>query len=178
MAYLTETIEETGTFSSLWREDKTKFIREELASNGEKSTESHIYNINDTFSLGHTYDIDNNIKQNLNITETIREWWRGEVLEVNDEEGYFVALLKDRKGIESIAEFDISSAFDNTSEKNIYLFPGASFAFSVFTRHGYGAPEDRSRIEFNTPHIWCEDDELKSKELYNQLFPNDQPLED
>jgi hypothetical protein len=134
--------------------------------------------LNDTFSDNYKNERINGKKSKTAITETIREWWIGKVLEVHREEGYFVASLRDRNGIENIAEFDIESAFENDADVEYYLFSGSSFAFSVFTRHGIGAPETTSKIEFTTPHIWSEGDDLKLKELFSQLFPNDQPLED
>ena len=110
--------------------------------------------------------------------ETIREWWVGHVLKVHKDEGYFVAHLKDIKGKESIAEFNIDSAFEDSADMSQYLLPGAEFAFFVVTRHGRGNPETISRIEFTSPYIWKEEDNEKVKELYKELFPDDLPLED
>ena len=109
--------------------------------------------------------------------ETIREWWIGKVTKVHHNERYFEALLKDvRKGIESIAEFDFDSVFQDTAEIERTLFPGANFAFFVITEHGRGSPLTISRVEFSSPHIWEEDDNEKVKELFSELFPYDDPL--
>jgi len=110
--------------------------------------------------------------------ETIREWWIGRVLKVYPEERYFKAHLNDLKGNESIAEFNIDTALEDSSDVEYYLFPGAEFAFFVVTRHGRGSPETISRLEFTSPYIWKEEDNKKVKELYRELFPDDTPLED
>ena len=112
-------------------------------------------------------------------TETIREWFKGEVLEVHNEEKYFVARLRDLTGprVDSIAEFDIDLTFEDSSDIEQFLFPGAEFAFFVVTKHSLGNPVTQSSIEFTTPHIWRVEDEQKAKELFQELFPDEPPLE-
>jgi len=108
--------------------------------------------------------------------ETIREWWFGQVEKIHFEEGYFEANLKDLKGIEVIAEFNIDSEYQESSDGDKYLFPGANFIFYVAIKHGRGYPETVSRLEFTTPHIWREEDNKRVEELYKALFPNDPSL--
>lgn len=106
--------------------------------------------------------------------ETLQEWWVGHILEIYLEEKYFTAYLRDTDFVESIAEFDFDTVFDNDEDRSRYLFEGSEFAFFILTRHGNGSPETVSRVEFSSPYIWQEDDDKKSEELYNQLFPGDE----
>ncbi len=113
----------------------------------------------------------------ISIHETLRQWWIGKVLMVNYDKGYFEAILKDLNGVESIAEFDIDRVIEDLSEAKKYIFQGAEFAFTVFTRHGPGSPETISKVEFTTPYIWKDDDNEKVKTLFRELFPEEPPLE-
>lgn len=119
------------------------------------------------------------VKMENGYRETIREWWVGFVLKVHWKERYFEANLKDiTNGIESIAEFDIDTVFEDNANIDPYLFPGAEFAFFVVIRHGRGSPETVSRVEFTSPYIWRKEDNKKVKELFSELFPDDPPLQD
>ncbi len=107
-------------------------------------------------------------------TETIKEWWIGHVLEVYPEQRYFSAHLRDLNFVESIAEFDYDSVFENDAEVDNYLFKGAEFAFFVMIRHGRGSPETVSRVEFSSPYIWKEEDAEKAELLYYSIFGKDE----
>lgn len=104
--------------------------------------------------------------------ETIKEWWMGTVTNINYDEKYFTAHLRDLKFVESIAEFDFDSVFENDNIISEYLCEGAEFAFFVYIRHGYGFPETISKIEFSTPYIWKDSDNEKAEKLIKQLFSN------
>lgn len=107
-------------------------------------------------------------------TEKIVEWWIGSVEEVYLNQGYFVARLLDfKRQIESIAEFDFADVLEDSTEANIYIYPGAEFAFSILTKHGSGSPTTEVILEFNTPHIWQVEDFKKAEEIYEELFPDD-----
>ena len=113
-------------------------------------------------------------KNRIIYTESIHSWFIGKVTEVFRDDGYFVAKLRDiDTGIISVAEFDIESAFDDENDVNLKLFPGASFAFYVFTKHGMGSPLTSTGLEFNSPHIWQEKDNEKLKEIYDETFPEE-----
>ena len=102
------------------------------------------------------------------------KWFLGKVTEVFWDDGYFVAELKDiDTGNISVAEFDIESAFDEKLDLNLKLFPGASFAFYVFTKHGMGSPQTSTGLEFTPPYIWQEEDNEKARELYDETFPDE-----
>lgn len=101
--------------------------------------------------------------------EKILEWWMGRVLDVDKEEGYFVASLEDSNGIECIAEFDIDTELEQD------IFPKARFVFSVFIRHGQGSPETANRIEFIPPKIWTKEEKKELEKIRTELFP-DSPL--
>ena len=105
-------------------------------------------------------------------TETINEWWIGKVSAINYDQRYFTASLKNIKGQEFIAEFDFSSTFDDEYEINEFLHLGMEFAFYVLTEHGDGRPRTISKIEFSTPYIWSESDDVNVDAIYNDLFPN------
>jgi hypothetical protein len=62
------------------------------------------------------------------------------VLEVHFEKGYFEAQLKDTKGKERIAEFEIDKVFEDRLDLEHHLFPGAKFVFSVGMQHGREKP--------------------------------------
>jgi len=102
--------------------------------------------------------------------ETIREWWYGQVVKIHAEKGYFEANLKDQKGIEIVAEFDIDPEFKDL------VFYGAQFVFYVTTKHGRGSPQTMSQLEFTTPHVWRKHDDEHAEEIYKELFPDDAPL--
>lgn len=102
--------------------------------------------------------------------ETIREWWYGQVVRIHPEKGYFEANLRDQKGIEMVAEFDIDPGYKDL------VFCGAQFVFYVTTKHGRGSPQTISQLEFTTPHIWRKQDAEYAKEIYKELFPDDAPL--
>lgn len=106
-------------------------------------------------------------------SETIKEWWVGRVLEIFPEQRYFTAHLRDLKFVESIADFDFDSAFNDDIEVNTYLFEGSEFAFFILIRHGQGSPQTISRLEFSSPYLWQENDSKKADKLYRELFPGD-----
>ena len=104
--------------------------------------------------------------------EKIQEWWMGRVVNVDNEEGYFVANLEDSNGNECVAEFDIDTELKQD------IFPKARFVFSVFTRHGEGSPETANRIEFIPPKIWTKGEKEKLEKIRTELFPDSPSLSD
>ena len=103
----------------------------------------------------------------------IDKWWVGKVLEINYQERYFIAHLRDMKFIESIAEFDFDNVFNDKEDVNKYLFEGSEFTFYILIRHGRGGPEPISRIEFSSPYFWKDGDNKRADELYKTLFVNE-----
>ena len=107
-------------------------------------------------------------------TESIQAWFLGKVTEIFLDDKYFVAELKDiDTGDISVAEFDIESAFDEKADFDLQLFPGACFAFYVFTKHGMGSPQTSTGLEFTSPYIWQEEDNEKAREIYDEIFPDE-----
>lgn len=89
--------------------------------------------------------------------KTMREWLVGRVLKVHFEEGYFDVQLKDTRGVERLAKFDIDKVFEDHSDLDQHLFPGAKFVFSVGIQHDSELPTAQSREEFSAPFIWQEE---------------------
>ncbi len=87
------------------------------------------------------------------FNETIREWFVGKVLEVYFEEGYFEAQLKDTRGVESRARFDIDMVFEDRLDIEQHLFPGAKFVFSVVTKDKRVKSLTQSSMKFTNPYI-------------------------
>jgi hypothetical protein len=103
----------------------------------------------------------------VDIEETILEWWVGEITELNT--NYFVALLEDLSGITSMAEFDFS-VVDQHQRGNIQL--GAKFVY-------YVAREDRkdgrrivSSLIFKPLLIWQDYHEKYVQEILERDFPS------
>lgn len=113
-------------------------------------------------------------KRNYSVRETIDNWWIGNVIQVNSDEGYFTALLKDLKGVESVAEFETEKVFENEDDVHLKLFKGAKFAFFIVNEHRRrGNPISKAGIEFDTPYIWGSKDNDEVKKLYKELFTED-----
>ena len=173
-----EVISSVGTSSYEIKEDdsKSKLIKSLIPRKMSKRTELFPHQYQGTISPETEGVEEVPIRLEGLYRETIREWWLGKVVNVHHGEGYFEAQLRDLKGIEIIAEFNIGPEYEHLLSGVEHLFPGASFIFYVATKHGRGAPEIVSRLEFTTPHIWQEEDNNRVKELYRELFPNDPPL--
>lgn len=95
------------------------------------------------------------------LTENIDQWFKGQVIDINWEEGYFTSQLKDLSGTECIAEFDIDRILPSKEDAKNLLFQGSTFAFYVVTQHGHGSPRTISNIEFSMPYIWQKGDDEK-----------------
>ena len=154
-----ESVTRTREFDFLFRtsvDDKYE-IGKELQSN--KFTDNRLETIN---------------YQKPSITETIESWFIGSVISVDWNERYFEARLKDYKtDIESIAEFDIDSVFETEEDEEFYLYNGSKFAFSIYSKHGYGSPITVSKLEFSAPYIWKKDDKEKVDQLFKEMFPEE-----
>jgi hypothetical protein len=109
----------------------------------------------------------------ISETETIEQWWKGEIIDIQQEEGFFSAYLVDLEGNTCIAEFDIDKVFDKKEDININLYPHAKFAFYVVTKHGRGTPRTETGLEFSVPYIWRETDNEVLSTLLNQYFQED-----
>jgi hypothetical protein len=108
-------------------------------------------------------------------TETIREWWSGRILDINFEERFFQADLRDIAGLHMTAEFDFDVAFEGLAQNEIvsYLYLGSEFIYYVIREHGFGAPSTKSSIEFIEPHIWTVENQRRADEEYEKLFLED-----
>ena len=112
-------------------------------------------------------------RRDLNESESIEQWWKGEVTEINKNDGYFSAILFDLKGNTCIAEFDIKKVFDDQSDEELNLYRHSQFAFFVVTKHGKGRPTTVSGLEFSAPYIWKKNDTEVASELLSTYFPED-----
>jgi len=106
-------------------------------------------------------------------TESIEQWWRGEVTEIQKDKGYFSACLIDLNRNTCIAEFDIDKVFDEQADIDLNLYIHAKFAFYVVNKHGKGRPRTESGLEFSTPYIWKKKDNEAALTLMNEYFPED-----
>lgn len=107
-------------------------------------------------------------------SESIEQWWKGEITEIEKDKGYFSAYLTDLNKNTCIAEFDIDKVFEGQEDIDLNLYPHATFAFYVVNKHGKGRPRTESGLEFSAPYIWKNKDNEVASTLLNKYFPEDE----
>lgn len=115
--------------------------------------------------------IDSPRRRRLQIEEKILEWQTGEVVNIDDEEGFFTAILANpTTGKESRAEFDIESHLSD-EQARANLFVGATFTFVIkkVISPGKGVAVS-SHIEFFPVPVWTEAKAIYAQQLYNEWF--------
>ncbi|OGW05331.1 MAG: hypothetical protein A2889_03205 [Nitrospinae bacterium RIFCSPLOWO2_01_FULL_39_10] len=160
--------------------ESTKFIYNDIfAEEGIDCWIKDTIDWRDDYLQGKTNAISENLKDQiiyepskpLIFTEEIVQWWIGRVEEVKED--YFFASLRDLRGVESIAEIDISSVSEDQLE---YVLVGAEFAYYVSRENRREGRRIVSKIEFNTPYLWTEKDQEKTEKLIEELFPEETSL--
>jgi hypothetical protein len=100
------------------------------------------------------------------VVETQVGWWFGRIERVFDK--YFTAVLEDKKGNKSLAEFDKEEV--TPGEQNL-LTPNAKFSYSITRADKTSGREYVSKISISGPEIWTKNNAESAKQLFKEYFP-------